>query len=336
MKLTFRDLERDIERYLDRYGTPTEIGGHPAIRGYDEALRNVFQAYLDHGAYDGVVDFLLTFNWEVGINDLLLTATETLLKDRQINKLKRLWRGVVAKQRRIFWELHALRDQPEVGEKQLLKAKELALDSMRRLEEMLVELGDAAGAEQLSEEIGLLEREEHPPTPSPPDPRAMDESLFWEVIESARGPSGSVAEWVERLVAELSRFKPRQIVKFDKLLEEKMQTVYRWDVWALAYLAQDGCSDDAFEAFRAWLILQGREVFERAVRDVGEVLDDVPSGLGTQAGELLTAAEIAYEARSGKPLVRGKRKGWSLSGEPWGEDDLEGHYPEVFRRYRAG
>lgn len=38
-------------------------------------------------------------------------------------------------------------------------------------------------------------------------------------------------------------------------------------LWAAACVANGGCSGDGFDYFRAWLIAQGREVFERAVAD---------------------------------------------------------------------
>ncbi|XIE77187.1 DUF4240 domain-containing protein [Streptomyces sp. SBR177] len=40
--------------------------------------------------------------------------------------------------------------------------------------------------------------------------------------------------------------------------------VYRWDVWAAAYLIGGGCSDDGFMDFRAGLIALGRDWYERA------------------------------------------------------------------------
>ncbi|MFD8951587.1 DUF4240 domain-containing protein [Streptomyces xanthophaeus] len=50
----------------------------------------------------------------------------------------------------------------------------------------------------------------------------------------------------------------------------------RWDLmvdscsnplWAAAYLAHGGCSDDGFDYFRGWLIAQGCDVFERVAAD---------------------------------------------------------------------
>jgi hypothetical protein len=43
---------------------------------------------------------------------------------------------------------------------------------------------------------------------------------------------------------------------------------YRTVLWAAACLINGGYSDDGFEYFRGWLIVQGRDVFERS--DTGQ------------------------------------------------------------------
>lgn len=46
--------------------------------------------------------------------------------------------------------------------------------------------------------------------------------------------------------------------------EDVHQALYRWDVWAAAYLIGGGCSDDSFMDFRAGLIAQGRDWYQKA------------------------------------------------------------------------
>ena len=113
-----------------------------------------------------------------------------------------------------------------------------------------------------------------------------------------------------------------------------MSDLYNWDLWALAYIAQGGCSDDAFEGFRAWLILQGREIFELALTDIRKIMRKVPAGLGTQAEGLLSVAAIAYERRTGKFLQPRKASSFKLKGDQWEEHELETRFPEVCKYYR--
>lgn len=60
-----------------------------------------------------------------------------------------------------------------------------------------------------------------------------------------------------------------------------MAISHRNQLWAAGYLINDGCSDDGFEYFRAWLIAQGREVFERVVADP-DALAGLPAALSAK------------------------------------------------------
>ena len=73
--------------------------------------------------------------------------------------------------------------------------------------------------------------------PKPID-RAMDDACFWELIEETKKNSSSTAEQMELLLAELEAFKPMAIKKFYRILRGKIEELYHWDVWAVAYLAQ--------------------------------------------------------------------------------------------------
>jgi hypothetical protein len=204
---------------------------------------------------------------------------------------------------------------------------------MRTLHDLLVELGDAPASSKLNEEIALLEREQHRQIATPADPRKMDDELFWSIIEANRQVNRSTAEHVEALIEQLQAFKAGEIRRFQKILLDKFALAYRWDLWALAYVAQGGCSDDAFEEFRAWLILQGRGLFESALKDMHKILRKVPRGLSTHAAELLFAASTAYEARSGKAMAPITAKSKKLAGTPWQENDLPRIYPDIVKHY---
>lgn len=95
-------------------------------------------------------------------------------------------------------------------------------------------------------------------------PRARE----WETIDrsAARAGRGTEAQ-VEELLVSLQRLEAEEIAAFDVFLQEQLERAYRWDLWAVAYLAMGGCGDDAFLTFRAWLIAQGEEYFEAALND---------------------------------------------------------------------
>src|SRR5262249_4867117 len=91
---------------------------------------------------------------------------------------------------------------------------------------------------------------------------------------------------------------------------------YRNPLWAAAYLVNGGCSDDGFEYFRGWLIMQGRAVYERVVADPDALADlaviraKAPSGWPVECEETLYIAARAYRAATGGGVpVRGVRSG---------------------------
>ena len=122
------------------------------------------------------------------------TATEMFRRDGRLRNIKRLWRGVIAKQKRVFWELHAIRAEAGISRKQLSDGKKLALSSMGMLRELAIELGDRRERERLDEEIDSFEREERTKVGPPTDLRKVDEAVFWDVIKTARIESESVAD----------------------------------------------------------------------------------------------------------------------------------------------
>ncbi|MEU6802989.1 DUF4240 domain-containing protein [Streptomyces neyagawaensis] len=101
----------------------------------------------------------------------------------------------------------------------------------------------------------------------------MDTNEFWSIVDEARRtaaaseePDGAEAV-AERAAALLAARPAAEIVAAQQVLWDLLGTSYRAPLWAAAYTINGGCSDDGFDYFRGWLVLQGREVFERAVTD---------------------------------------------------------------------
>lgn len=106
---------------------------------------------------------------------------------------------------------------------------------------------------------------------------AVDENEFWTIVEEARAGLGddrdngeALAEaLVQRLVA-----GPADIIAgFGRRLDRLHDALYRWDVWAAAYLIGGGCSDDSFMDFRAGVIALGREWYERVLASPDALAD---------------------------------------------------------------
>ncbi|MFD2683992.1 DUF4240 domain-containing protein [Streptomyces phyllanthi] len=98
----------------------------------------------------------------------------------------------------------------------------------------------------------------------------MDTTAFWTLVDDARRQVADPTDGetvAERATALLATRPAAEIVSADRAFWGLMADSYRAPLWAAAYTINGGCSDDGFDYFRGWLILQGREVFERAVAD---------------------------------------------------------------------
>jgi len=72
-------------------------------------------------------------------------------------------------------------------------------------------------------------------------------------------------------------------------------------LWVLGSILDGlGFSDDAFTDFRAWLIGQGKGVYENALTNPESLIDYVEPGQNIVAEVLLYVAAEAYEVKTGK------------------------------------
>lgn len=88
---------------------------------------------------------------------------------------------------------------------------------------------------------------------------------FWNHIRASRrsDPEAHAVRLVKRLV----KLPPEEIIDFDHWWRAAHRKAYRRALWDASSVINGGCSDDGFDYFRDWLILQGRDVFEAAVND---------------------------------------------------------------------
>ncbi len=172
----------------------------------------------------------------------------------------------------------------------------------------------------------------------------MDETEFWGLVDSAREiADGDPEDQSDLLVDQLSQLDPDAVLDFARHFEARSNRAYRWDVWGAAWVLLGGVSDDAFEAFRFWLIGQGREIFEGALHDpdaLADLLEDFDEQVDGDCEDLGYAADEAYERLTGAPLPE---LGIAPAPrEPIGEPlDFESEavlaerYPRLWERFRG-
>ncbi|WP_164017452.1 DUF4240 domain-containing protein [Pyxidicoccus trucidator] len=164
----------------------------------------------------------------------------------------------------------------------------------------------------------------------------MNEQRFWQLIDESRATAGgardmaSAQEQAEALEELLMREPPADLLDFERLFSELMARSYDWNLWGAAYVLNGGCSDDGFEYFRAWLIGQGKKVFEAVLADPDSLVDYADDEVESE--DLLYVAGRAYEEQTGDELPSVTV---DLSDEPRGEEWEEEELPERFPRLSA-
>ncbi len=173
----------------------------------------------------------------------------------------------------------------------------------------------------------------------PAQPANLDEPQFWGLVEDARRDAGGDTERQSELLAtRLEQLPPQQIADFGAIRHRLDERAYTWEIWGAAYVIDDGCSDDCFRDFRAYLISLGRGPYEAALKNpdsLAPVVQDAETGDWENADDV---APEAYSDATGEDIPSGDS---DLSGTPRGrewddeqQDELVARYPALAARFR--
>lgn len=177
------------------------------------------------------------------------------------------------------------------------------------------------------------------PRPIVPRPSGMSEQAFWALIEETREAAGNDTGRQSELLREsLERLDPPAILQFARIRQRLDRGAYTFDLWAAAYVIEDGCSDDCFRDFRGYLISLGRVPYEQALRDpdsLAPVVQDAETGSWENADNV---AADAYSSAAGRdfPLDDSDLSG-APRGTPFDENDSSGlveRFPRLAARFR--
>ncbi|MCX5405874.1 DUF4240 domain-containing protein [Streptomyces sp. NBC_00335] len=138
----------------------------------------------------------------------------------------------------------------------------------------------------------------------------MDKQTFWKLIETARAQA-EPDRVAQRAAALLAEHPAAEVAAAQQVLWDLLAESYRAPLWAAAYLINGGCSDDGFDYFRGWLLVQGEEVFTAALSDPDSLADHPRVRAASAGGEYLederalSIAWTAYESATGQTLPSG-------------------------------
>lgn len=167
----------------------------------------------------------------------------------------------------------------------------------------------------------------------------MDKKLFWELIEKTyRASKGDPDKQAKLLIITLAGMSELEIIAYQDIHDDLVDEAYIAELFELAYIMGGGCSNDGFMDFRAWLIGQGKNVFEKALDDPESLIDLVDAGQETQSESLLYVAMKAYELNTGKDIeTMPKRKNtmpMKLKGKSsQDEDAMLARFPKATKKF---
>src|SRR5438477_9968548 len=107
----------------------------------------------------------------------------------------------------------------------------------------------------------------------------MNKDAFWALIEKGREAGDDCNEQAAAVMERLSQLPAPDVLDFQRHIDECRVETYRWDLWAVAYIINGGCSDDGFEYFRGWLIAQGRAYYEAALQQPEQAAERTEPGV---------------------------------------------------------
>ena len=160
----------------------------------------------------------------------------------------------------------------------------------------------------------------------------IDDAYFWALLETAKTKGEYADEQLEWLTNDLAKRSVKEIVMFDYLFKQHYYKSYTSDLWAATYIVMGGCSDDLFEEFRAWVLYQGRDVYEAAIQDPQSLLPYFElleqQELVPHLEELLFVSLLAYEEKTGLDDNEYFAIYEQLSGDNYVEPELEFDWDE--------
>jgi len=163
----------------------------------------------------------------------------------------------------------------------------------------------------------------------------MNTNEFWALIGDAASVGGTPDTVADRVATTLAARDADEIIGFERHLRRVLDASFKVDLFGAAYLINGGCSDEGFDAFRGWLMMQGREAFARAVGETDSLAELPAVRRAALTGEelvserMLAAAPEAHRRATGEELPEESATKRPNTDDFWDFDDED----EVRRRF---
>jgi hypothetical protein len=169
----------------------------------------------------------------------------------------------------------------------------------------------------------------------------MTRDDFWEMIDAAQSEAEfDRARLPAALRAQLEDLDEDDVLDFVRHFHDLRLDAYRHELWAAAWIAGGGASDEDFSDFRDWLITQGREVYDDVLHDSERLAKyaDPAESSGPFDADVRRVATDVYSDLSGQPdppagTLRPHPP--EPNGRPWRPEDLPKRFPRLWRAFNA-
>lgn len=171
----------------------------------------------------------------------------------------------------------------------------------------------------------------------------MDIDTFWSLIETTKAESsGDIAIQRDLLIERLKELSEEEIVAFEDIYAQMETQAYRGELWDVAYIVHCGCTEEGFTDFRAWLIAQGRDVYQKVIEDPQNLADVIDEH---QREDILFetfayAASRAYYRKTGRVIYELRHPNKTYEFPKFGEmsdgsdEEIRAKFPRIAEKFR--
>ncbi len=136
-----------------------------------------------------------------------------------------------------------------------------------------------------------------------PTSELLDELIFWNIIDASLKNTKNQDDQETFLVKEIEKLTPKEIIGFRLKTDTLLYDTYTSDMWCAGYVMNGGCSDDAFEYFRNWVISRGKNTYYVAKENPDSLISECIEGEDYYSFEgFWYVALTAFTNKTGKDL----------------------------------
>ncbi len=328
-KLKFRSWSQDSDALL--HNLELKVYNQDGCTPYAIATYIMTEAYYTRKAWEPLASAYRGFCWPVP--EWVNVFVEHASADGRSDLVEKIWRNVAEKTKLQFLESYAERQAYPNLEDVRNGSEQAKINALAAYDNLAAFYRATEIEDRLAETVAareMLKREAFRKPLAESLHLKIDEVAFWGLLQDVHANSASDELDPTALLVRLEEFSGPSIRKFYSLYAKNMKRLYHWNVWALAYAARGGCSDDAFHDFRVALITKGNpDLVDLAIEHPEEAARYLIKGENMAEWSMYSTCLAAYLARTGQVLKDISTDLSEPRGLEWDEHEFEKSYPKL-------